>query len=90
MREVLLAEKGYDTNAILEYTKEHGITAVIPPKCNRKVQKNTTRTYISCVFWLKTPSFTSSVGEVLLLVTSKMPLLAAIHIRCIALTISAS
>jgi len=30
--EVLLEDKGYDTNEILEYTQEHGITAVIPPK----------------------------------------------------------
>jgi len=35
----LLADRGYDTNAILEYTQERGITAVIPPKCNRKVQR---------------------------------------------------
>ncbi len=36
---VLLADKGYDTNAILEYTQERGITAAIPPKRNRKVQR---------------------------------------------------
>jgi len=36
---VLLADKGYDINAILEYTQEHGITAVIPPNRNRKVQR---------------------------------------------------
>jgi len=36
---VLLADKDYDTNAILEYTQEHGITA-IPPKRNRKAQRD--------------------------------------------------
>jgi len=34
---VLLADKGYDSNAILEYTQERGITAVTPLKRNRKV-----------------------------------------------------
>ena len=36
---VLLTDKGYDTNEILEYAREHGITAVIPPKKKRKVQR---------------------------------------------------
>jgi len=39
-KKVLLpADKGYDANAILEYMAALGIAAVIPPKCNRKVQR---------------------------------------------------
>lgn len=32
----LLADKGYDTNAILDLTKKAGMEPVIPPKGNRK------------------------------------------------------
>ena len=35
---VLLGDKGYDTDAILADLEDRGISAVIPPKRNRKVQ----------------------------------------------------
>jgi len=34
----VLADKGYDINALREWLKEQGIKAVIPPKSNRKEQ----------------------------------------------------
>jgi transposase len=34
----VLADKGYDTNALREWLKAQGIKAVIPPKSNRKEQ----------------------------------------------------
>jgi transposase len=37
--EYLLADKGYDTDAILAYLEEHEILSVIPPKSNRKEQR---------------------------------------------------
>jgi IS5 family transposase len=37
--EALLADKGYDTDAILEQAKDQGMEPVIPPKKNRKVQR---------------------------------------------------
>ena len=37
--ENLLADKGYDTDDILQNAEKHGINAVIPPKKNRKVQR---------------------------------------------------
>ena len=37
--EMLLADRGYDTNEILNYCKENNIEAVIPPKKNRIVQR---------------------------------------------------
>jgi transposase len=38
--EYLLADKAYDSDAILECAAEHGMVAVIPPKRNRKQQRN--------------------------------------------------
>jgi len=37
--EAVLADKGYDADAIVEYVEAMGAKAVIPPKCNRKVQR---------------------------------------------------
>ena len=36
----LMADKAYDTNALLELLAGRGTAAVIPPKCNRKVQRD--------------------------------------------------
>jgi transposase len=38
--ENLLADRAYDTNAILAYLEEREIVAVIPPKKGRKVQRD--------------------------------------------------
>jgi transposase len=35
----LLADRGYDTNAILEQAAQQGMTPVIPPKKNRLIQR---------------------------------------------------
>jgi transposase len=37
--EMLLADRGYDTNELIKYCNENGIEAVIPPKKNRIVQR---------------------------------------------------
>jgi transposase len=37
--EMLLADRGYDTDEIISYCKENNIEAVIPPKKNRVVQR---------------------------------------------------
>ena len=37
--ENLLADKGYDTDAILDLAKSQGMTPVIPSKRNRKEQR---------------------------------------------------
>ena len=36
----LLADKGYDANALLDWLGQRGIAAVIPPKANRKEQRS--------------------------------------------------
>ncbi len=35
----LLADRGYDTDNVLEHAEEAGMEAVIPPKKNRKIQR---------------------------------------------------
>ena len=36
---ILLADRGYDTDEIIECAKKSGIQPVIPPKKNRKIQR---------------------------------------------------
>ena len=38
--EYLLADKGYDSDKIIEKVKEGGMTAVIPPRCSRLTTRN--------------------------------------------------
>jgi len=38
--EMVLADRGYDTDEIINYCKENGIEAVIPPKKNRILQRD--------------------------------------------------
>ena len=38
--EAVLADKGYDSDAIVEHVEAMGAKAVIPPKRNRKVQRD--------------------------------------------------
>jgi hypothetical protein len=40
----VIADKGYDTDPILNHLAERGIQAVIPPRSLRKVQRNFDRT----------------------------------------------
>src|SRR5471030_2630923 len=37
--EHLLADRGYDTNAIIEHAEQQGMKPVIPPKKNRTIQR---------------------------------------------------
>jgi transposase len=37
--DTLLGDKGYDTDEILDFLEQRGATACIPPKSNRKVQR---------------------------------------------------
>ncbi len=42
--EAVIADKGYDTDPILNHLAERNITAVIPPRSMRKVQRSFDRT----------------------------------------------
>lgn len=39
LADYLLADKAYDTNALLEYLDDRGVTPVIPPRSHRKDQR---------------------------------------------------
>ncbi len=82
---VLLADKGYDIYAILEYTQERGITAVILPKHNRKVQ----REYDRHLYKLRHPVENAFLylkcwrGIAIRYAKNASFFLAVVHIRCI-------
>ena len=45
----LLADKGYDTNDIIEHAQKLGMEVIIPPKKNRKTEELMTKTFIEGV-----------------------------------------
>ncbi len=89
---MLLVDKGYDTNAILEYTQEHGITVVIPPKCNRKVQREFDKELYKLLHLVENAFLYLKCwrGIATRYAKNAASFLAAIYIRCIALAIFAS
>jgi transposase len=85
--EQLLADRAYDTNAILEQAAAQGMNTVIPPKKNRKVQREydeelyRLRHLVENAFlWLK-----QWRGIATRYAKHSASFLAAVQIRCIAL-----
>jgi len=83
----LLADRGYDSNAIVEQAEKQGIEVVIPPKKNRKKQREYNKdvyklrhfvenTFLSLKRWL---------GIATRYAKNTASFLAAVHIRCIAI-----
>ena len=83
----LLADRGYDSNAIVEQAIAQGMNPVIPPKRNRKIQRDydqeiyKSRHHVENAFlhlkrWR---------GIATRYAKNTKSFLAAIHIRCIAL-----
>ena len=62
--EYLLADRGYDTDDIIEQAKKQGMTPVIPPKKTEKYRERTTEVFIASDIWLRTLFYTSSDYEV--------------------------
>jgi transposase len=85
--DVLLADKGYDTDAILEQAIRQGMEPVIPPKRNRKIQ----RQYDEELYKLRHLVENAFLhlkqwrGIATRYAKNSASFLAAIHIRCIAL-----
>jgi transposase len=83
----LLADKGYDTDAILEQTKNQGMQPIIPPKKNRKIQ----REYDKELYKLRHLVENAFLhlkrwrGIATRYAKNSASFLAAVHIRCIAL-----
>ena len=64
--EMLIADRGYDTDALLVQTLESEMEAVIPPRKHRKIQRKYGKECISCAIWSRMQYFTSNSGVALL------------------------
>jgi transposase len=85
--EHLLADRGYDTNAILQQAAKQGMKPVIPPKKNRKIQREYDR-YLYKLRHLVENAFLHLKrwrGIATRYAKNTASFLAAVQIRCIAL-----
>ena len=85
--EHLLADRGYDTNAILEQAAKQGMKSVIRPKKNRKIQRDYDR-YLYKLRHLVENAFLHLKrwrGIATRYAKNTASFLAAVQIRCIAL-----
>jgi transposase len=83
----LLADRGYDTNAILEQAAKQGMQSVIPPRKHRKVQREYDR-YLYKLRHLVENAFLHLKrwrGIATRYAKNTASFLAAVQIRCIAL-----
>ena len=90
--ENLLADKGYDTDTILEQAERQGMTPVIPPKKNRKEQRSFDRELYKARHLVENAFLYLKQwrGIATRYAKSTASFLAAIHIRCISLWASIS
>ncbi len=85
--EYLLADKGYDSNEIISIAENHGMHPIIPPKRNRKIQ----REYDKEIYKLRHLVENAFLhlkrwrGIATRYAKNSASFLAAVHIRCIAL-----
>ena len=85
----LLADRGYDTSEIVAFALSAGINVVIPPKKNRKVQREYDR-YLykirhlveNAFLWLKR---WRGIAIATRYAKNTSSFLSAVHIRCIAI-----
>ncbi len=85
--EYLLADKGYDSDAFVEKVEENGSTAVIPPRKNRKKQRDYDK-YLYKLRHLVENAFQVLKqwrGVATRYAKNTASFLAAVHIRCIAI-----
>jgi transposase len=83
----LLADKGYDTDAILEQALRQGMEPVIPPKKNRKIQREYDKELYKLRHLVENAFLHLKQwrGIATRYAKNTTSFLAAIHIRCIAL-----
>ena len=85
--EYVLADKGYDSNAIVEYIEENEMEAVIPPRKNRKEQREYDK-HLYKHRHLVENAFSELKrwrGIATRYAKNTASFLAAVHIRCIAI-----
>ena len=83
----VLADRGYDTNAILEQASQQGMQSVIPPRKHRKVQRDYDR-YLYKLRHLVENAFLHLKrwrGIATRYAKNTASFLAAVQIRCMAL-----
>jgi transposase len=83
----LLADRGYDTNEIIAFAQGAGIKAVIPPKKNRKAQRDYDR-YLYKLRHLVENAFLHLKrwrGIATRYAKNTASFIAAVQIRCIAI-----
>ncbi len=90
--ENLLADKGYDADAILEQAERQGMTPVIPPKKNRKEQRGFDKELYKARHLVENAFLYLKQwrGIATRYAKNTASFLAAIHIRCIFLWASIS
>ena len=90
--ENLLADKGYDTDTILEQAERQGMTPVIPPKKNRKEQRGFDKELYKARHLVENAFLYLKQwrGIATRYAKNTASFLAAIHIRCIFLWASIS
>jgi transposase len=83
----LIADKGYDSDEIVEKAQETGIQPVIPPKKNRKIQREYDK-YLYKLRHLVENAFQRLKewrGIATRYAKNTASFLAAVHIRCIVI-----
>ena len=90
--ENLLADKGYDTDAIIEQAQKQGMSPVIPPKSNRKKQRDYDKELYKARHLIENAFLHLKQwrGIATRYAKNAASFLAAIHIRCIFLWASIS
>jgi transposase len=83
----LIADKAYDTNEIIDMAQKAGMIVVIPPKTNRKIQREYD-TYLYKLRHLVENAFLMLKrwrGIATRYAKNTASFLAAVHVRCIAI-----
>jgi len=88
----LLADRGYDTNEIIEQAKLQGMSPVIPPKSNRREQRAYDKKLYKARHLIEKAFLYLKQwrGIATRYAKNAASFLAAIHIRCISLWASIS
>lgn len=82
----LLADRGYDSDAIVEKAEKPGMKTVIPPRKNRKVQREYDKELYKLRRWVENAFLTLKRwrGIATRYAKNTSSFLAAVQIRCIA------
>jgi transposase len=82
----LLADRGYDSDAVVEHAEKMGMKAVIPPRKNRKIQREYDKELYKSRHWVENAFLTLKRwrGIATRYAKNTTSYLAAVQIRCIA------